>query len=81
MAAAEYDSDDVEMEIEDEEDETTVHKDNSKALKGDNTMLQEQQDVSTERMTDGSATKKWEAKIKKMEDDLESSVASGGKQR
>ncbi len=30
MAAAEYDSDDVEMEIEDEEDETTVHKDNSK---------------------------------------------------
>ncbi len=78
-------ADDVEMEIEDEENETVVHKDNSKALKTDKagrTALRKH-DVSIIKKTEeDSEMKKWEINLKKMEDDLlESSVASGGEQR
>ncbi len=79
--AADDDSDDIEMEIEDEEDETVVYKDSSKAaLDACNTMQQQKHNVSIQKMAEESETKKREINLK-MEDDLESSIASGGEQR
>ncbi len=78
-------ADDVEMEIEDEDNETVVHKDNSKAFKTDKagrTALRKHGVSIIRKTEEDSEMKKWEINLKKMEDDLlESSVASGGEQR
>ncbi len=88
LTTAVDDSDDVEMEIEAEEnDETVVYKDDSKAaaaLDTCNIMLQQQDKrdgVSIQKMPEASEAMKREIKLKKMENDLESSIASQGMQR
>ncbi len=80
--------DNVEMEIEDEENESVDHKkDNRKALKTQNMAesrnASQKRDVSNiEKIEEGSELKKWEINMKKMEDHLlESCVAGEGEQR